>query len=159
MATSSIEDYYEALERLIKNKTQIIAKGSLISNDNVSLEAGRKKGSIKKSRPVFADLIDAIKKASAEQSKPEVDKNKKIETLKKQVEKYKQLYEDSLGRELMADQTNLKLVIENSERNELESENIRLVDENQEFMRQRDQARRELRKLQKKVVNVDFSKK
>jgi hypothetical protein len=43
-------------------------KGSKVNNDNVALEAGRKRGSIKKSRESFLELIGEIaaKKPSAD---------------------------------------------------------------------------------------------
>lgn len=58
---SVLNDYYAALERLKANKPTIVAKGSAINNDTVALEAGRKRGSIKKSR--HAALIEAIEQA------------------------------------------------------------------------------------------------
>lgn len=51
--SSALADYYAALERLKKRKAKI-------NNDMVAIEAGRKKGSIKKSRPQFAKLIRDI---------------------------------------------------------------------------------------------------
>ena len=51
MSNEIIDDYFEALARLKSNSPIRIPKDSKISNDNVSLEAGRKKGTIKKSRP------------------------------------------------------------------------------------------------------------
>lgn len=55
-----LKDYFEALERLKSGKPVIMPKGTKITNDSVSLEAGRKKGTIKKSRQIFAELIKAI---------------------------------------------------------------------------------------------------
>ena len=65
--TDSFLEYYEALERLKKDTPMRVLKGTKITNDAVSLEAGRGKGSIKKSRPIFADLIVAIQIASEQQ--------------------------------------------------------------------------------------------
>jgi hypothetical protein len=48
-----LSEYFEALERLTKGRPVNVPKGSKITNDSVSLEAGRKKGTIKKSRPIF----------------------------------------------------------------------------------------------------------
>ncbi len=59
---SALNDYYAALERLKANKPTILPKGSAINNDTVALEAGRKRGSIKKSR--HAALIEAIEQAA-----------------------------------------------------------------------------------------------
>ncbi|WP_180060145.1 hypothetical protein [Acinetobacter sp. YH12135] len=55
---SALNDYYAALERLKANKPNVLPKGSAINNDTVALEAGRKRGSIKKSR--YAALVKAI---------------------------------------------------------------------------------------------------
>lgn len=55
--------YFEALRRLQEDNPIVVPKGTKISNDAVSLEAGRKKGSVKRSRPEFAGLIAAIKES------------------------------------------------------------------------------------------------
>ena len=70
---SALNEYYAALERLKANKPTILSKGSAINNDTVALEAGRKRGSIKKSRHTV--LIDAI-----EQAAQQVEKNKQSPT-------------------------------------------------------------------------------
>lgn len=72
MPRSAISSYYEALERLINNRPINVPKGSKITNDTVSREAGRGVGSIKKSRLQFADLINAISRA-AESQRGQVD--------------------------------------------------------------------------------------
>ena len=59
---SALNDYYAALERLKANKSNVLPKGSAINNDTVALEAGRKRGSIKKSR--YAALVQAIELAA-----------------------------------------------------------------------------------------------
>lgn len=62
---NNIDNYFSALERLIKNVPVNVPIGTKISYDAVSLEAGKSKGSIKKSRPIFTDLIkkiDSLKK-------------------------------------------------------------------------------------------------
>jgi len=46
---SALDEYYAALERLKVNKPNLLPKGSVINNDTVALEAGHKRGSIKKS--------------------------------------------------------------------------------------------------------------
>jgi hypothetical protein len=61
--SETLKLYYDALSRLQNGNSTVLAKGTRISNDSVSIEAGRKKGSIKNSRPGFSDLIAAIKKA------------------------------------------------------------------------------------------------
>ena len=59
---SAETEYYAALERLEANKPEVLPKGSAINNDTVAMEAGRKRGSIKKSR--HAALIEAIEQAA-----------------------------------------------------------------------------------------------
>ncbi len=59
-AKSQVDKYLEALARLK-------ARGEPINNDAVAKEAGSGKGSIKKSRPGYADLIEAIQQAAMEQ--------------------------------------------------------------------------------------------
>ena len=74
----SLEEYFAALERLKAGRAKVVPKGSKITKDAVSVEAGRGKGSIKKSRGVFADLIGAIDLAAAEQSMPAVQQKAEV---------------------------------------------------------------------------------
>lgn len=60
-AKIQVDKYFEALERLK-------ARGVPINNDAVAIEAGSGRGSIKKSRPAYAGLIEAIDVASKEQA-------------------------------------------------------------------------------------------
>lgn len=64
-AKVQVDKYFEALQRLI-------ARGAPISNDAVALEAGSGRGSIKKSRPAYAELIAAIDRAATEQAEAKV---------------------------------------------------------------------------------------
>lgn len=59
-AKLQVEKYYAALERLK-------ARGAPINNDAVAMEAGSGRGSIKKSRPAYADLVAAIDLAAKQQ--------------------------------------------------------------------------------------------
>lgn len=99
-----IDEYWSALDRLIKNKPKIVEYGSAINKDTVALEAGRKRGSIKKSRAVFSKLIAAIDQA-AEHSISKVDAVGKVKSsLRNEREKkknYRDLYHNALNRELM----------------------------------------------------------
>lgn len=61
---SALNEYYAALERLKANQPTVLPKGSAINNDTVALEAGRKRGSIKKSR--YTALVAAISQAANE---------------------------------------------------------------------------------------------
>lgn len=95
-----LTDYFDALERLKKGRSVKVLKGSKITNDNVSLEAGRKKGTIKKSRPVFESLIDAIDAAALEQAQPEDAAKAAIDAAKADAARYRTLWEESLAREV-----------------------------------------------------------
>ena len=97
----TLEEYYEALHRLINNNPVNVPKNSKINKDTVALEAGRKRGSIKKSREVFLELIEAIEKASAEKSKSTSQHMEQITKIKDKMNSFKHLYEDALNRELM----------------------------------------------------------
>ncbi|BAV12706.1 hypothetical protein MOSL_2133 [Moraxella osloensis] len=97
--SESLHDYYDALERIKANKPVNIPKTLKISYDAVALEAGRGKGAIKKSRPIFADLIREIDKAIEEKKALSPDKLK-ITNLKSKVEELEQSLENALGREL-----------------------------------------------------------
>lgn len=56
---SAEENYIAAIDRLERDEPQILPKGTLISNDTVALEAGRKRGSIKRLRyPKLCRLVD-----------------------------------------------------------------------------------------------------
>ena len=53
----------EALNRLVSNTPIRVPKDSKINNDTVALEAGLKRGAVKRSRPELAELLDNIKEA------------------------------------------------------------------------------------------------
>ena len=94
-------DYFNALERLKKNKPEIVKKGSKITKASVAREAGRDPAAIKSSRLEFIDLIEAINKAQAERKNPIKDLKEKHDKIKSERDKFKLLYEESLTRELM----------------------------------------------------------
>jgi hypothetical protein len=96
---SALSDYFEALERLKKGQPRVVPKGTKITNAAVSLEAGRGKGTIKKSRPIFADLITAIDAAASERPDPQVALKGRLESAKSAASKYRGLWEDALARE------------------------------------------------------------
>ena len=98
---STLEEYFQALERLIKNRPMNVPMNSKINKDTVALEAGRKRGSIKKSREVFLELIEAIDSASANIESPQKEIEDKLHKHKEQRDKYKSLYEEALNREIM----------------------------------------------------------
>ncbi|MYZ53343.1 hypothetical protein [Malikia spinosa] len=87
-----VDQYFAALERLK-------ARGEPISNDAVALEAGRGRGSIKKSRPAHAELIAAIDNAMTEQQETRVAVNP-VPGLKSDIEELKRRLDQSLDREV-----------------------------------------------------------
>ena len=87
-------DYYAALERLSTRK------GARINNDTVAVEAGRKKGSIKKSRPQFAELIEAIDAANAASERPKLEVTDRLERAKGDAKHLRTQLDESLAREL-----------------------------------------------------------
>lgn len=98
--SQSMADYFDALERLIAGDPRVMAKGTKINNDAVALEAGRGKGSIKISRPIFADLIVAIDRAAEAQAKNSNPEKERIEKLKGSVEDYRAKWEAAISREV-----------------------------------------------------------
>lgn len=88
---SVLNEYYAALERLKANKPTILAKGSAINNDTVALEAGRKRGSIKKSR--YAALVQAIELAAQQAGQNVLSPTQQIEQAKSKTKTVKSDYE------------------------------------------------------------------
>ena len=95
-----LKDYFEALERLKRGKPENVPKGTKITNDSVSLEAGRKKGTIKKSRPIFSDLIKAIDAAVKAEAKPHDEMRDRLDDAKAETARYRALWEEALAREV-----------------------------------------------------------
>lgn len=88
---SALNDYYAALERLKANKPTILPKGSAINNDTVALEAGRKRGSIKKSR--HTGLVQVIELAAQEAGQNVLSPTQQIEQAKSKTKAVKSAYE------------------------------------------------------------------
>ncbi len=87
-----VDQYFAALERLK-------ARGDPISNDAVALEAGKGRGSIKKSRPAHVELIAAIDNAMKEQHETKVVVNP-VPGLKSDIDALKKRLDQSLDREV-----------------------------------------------------------
>lgn len=96
-----LDSYFEALERLKRGNPKIVKQGSKINPDTVALEAGRKRGAIKRSRDTFLPIIDAIDNVNNEENTYKAKYYKLEKKKKEEIEKIKNLYEDSLNRELM----------------------------------------------------------
>lgn len=100
MSRTGIADYFDALERLSKGNTIVVPKGTRINNDSVALEAGRGKGAIKRSRPIFSELIAAINKASEEQLAQESATELQVGKARMRAKKYRSELDAALAREL-----------------------------------------------------------
>ena len=100
MTDNSLNDYFAALERIIAGIPLHVPKGAKITNDSVAVEAGRKKGSIKKSRDNFSNLIAAIKLAAEEQNKKSSNVQDKLNNTKIKAAQYRTDLEAALAREL-----------------------------------------------------------
>lgn len=96
----SLDDYFEALRRIRKGIPRIVSKGSKITNDLVSLEAGRKKGSIKKSRAAFRELIAAIDDAARNQLDRNTEHLARLNKVKQTAESLRTQLDAALSREL-----------------------------------------------------------
>ena len=88
---NALNEYYAALERLKANKPTTLPKGSAINNDTVALEAGRKRGSIKKSR--HAALVEAIEQAAQAAGQNVLSPAQQIEQAKTKTKAVKSDYE------------------------------------------------------------------
>lgn len=96
--------YFMALHRLVEGKPIRVEAGTKITMTAVSLEAGKSAGSIKKQRPIYTELIKEIKRYSLEQEQKEKPAKKMEENIrhwKSEAEKWKNLYHQSLAREVM----------------------------------------------------------
>ncbi len=98
--SKALDDYFAALDRLVKGRPGVVPKGSKITNDSVSIEAGRGKGSIKKSRAVFEELIRAIDEAAATQVMPDQELKERLDKARAKSAQYRQAWEAALAREV-----------------------------------------------------------
>lgn len=124
----------EALNRLISNTPTRVPKDSKINNDTVALEAGLKRGAVKRSRPELAELLDDIKEAEAKRLGKEYSKkNSKIvmqnETLKlkQQLKELQEKYDVQLSQINSLIFENHRLKRENQFLNE-ENNNNKIID-------------------------------
>lgn len=97
---NTLSEYFDALERIKTGKSLHVSKYIKITNDAVAVEAGRKKGSIKKSRSIFADLIAAIDLAATEQAKQNDTQTESLKRIKEKAEQYRRELEAALAREV-----------------------------------------------------------
>jgi len=100
MNEDNLTEYRTALNRLKDGQPKIVPKGTKITRDAVSLEAGRGKGSIKKSRPIFSQLIADIEAAAAEQSLPKRRVEQQSDRLKSEIKDLRIQLDAALSREM-----------------------------------------------------------
>jgi hypothetical protein len=98
--SNDLKEYYDSLDRLKSRKTKILPRGSLITFDNVAIEAGRAKGSIKANRDVYRKLRIDITQAKEAQNTPDRVMENRVKSLTAQVIKYKSFHEEALVREM-----------------------------------------------------------
>lgn len=94
-------EYFNALERIKKNKPRVVKKNSKITKASVAREAGKDPSAIKASRPEFSTLIDEIKKAEDSRVAPLRDLKTRYDEAKASRDSFRELYEKALSRELM----------------------------------------------------------
>lgn len=92
--------YNDALDRLIAGKPVNVQKGTKINNDAVSLEAARGKGSIKKSRAGYADLISRIDAAAQTQAQPKREVADRVLRISGRMSELEEKLDAALGREM-----------------------------------------------------------
>lgn len=122
MIKRSLKEYWDALDRLKKCKPLNVPAGGRITNDQVSLEAGLGRGSIKKSRESYRELIAAIEAAEAERQQSTNKDEEKYQRRRAEAEKYKLLYLTSVARQISLAKENKEL---KTEIKRLKSQNIR----------------------------------
>lgn len=82
-------EYYNALERLKKNRSNVVKKGSIITKSSVAREAGKDPSAIKTSRSEFTILIEEINSAAEQLGRPVHDLQLRYDKMKKSRDDYK----------------------------------------------------------------------
>lgn len=88
--SGTVQEYFAALERLKKGVPTLVPKGSPINKDQVALEAGRKRGTIR-NRPGFEKLISEIESSSEQ---PTLTKKKRLHNNPNQTAEIERLQRD-----------------------------------------------------------------
>jgi hypothetical protein len=91
-AKLQVEKYFQALQRLVD-------RGEKINNDTVALEAGSGRGSIKRSRLAYAELIAAIDAAAQKQAEAKAETDP-VPALRQEKTDLVRLLDGALEREL-----------------------------------------------------------
>jgi hypothetical protein len=103
MATNQESKYKVALERLISNTPEVLSVGTYgINNDAVAMEAGSKRGAIKKSR--YPELISAIRVAAKAWDKKKVSLVNKEKAKKEKAKSENEILRDRFDASLKREQ-------------------------------------------------------
>ena len=94
-------DYLAALNRLVAGNPVRQPKGSPINKDTVALEAGRSRGSIKKSRLAHKELIQKIAEAALAAKVNKPSNKTLLAEARSKASHYRNLYHSMLAKELM----------------------------------------------------------
>lgn len=101
MIDKKLNVYYEALKRIDEGNPLRVGTSEKISLRSVAIEAGRSAGAIKKSRPLYAQLIDDIKLVAENNTKKKNHIELALDKAKQNAETYRKLYEETLAREVV----------------------------------------------------------
>ena len=103
------KSYMEALERLINNQPIKVPLGTPVSNDAVALEAGRGRGSLKKSRYSHRKVLIAIEASKTNQSSVKTKTELSLKRQRNKTANVQAELEASLAREVLLLATNYDL--------------------------------------------------
>ena len=101
---TTIMSLFEALSRLENNSPTLLKKGEYrINNDSVAIEAGAKKGFIRKEKPEHYEIIEAIKKCQRSwKQRPDIAEwRSKCASLKFKNESLQMQLNEAWGREVL----------------------------------------------------------
>lgn len=131
MSQKSMNEYYSALERLIKDEPINLEKGAKINFDTVALEAGRGRGAIKGDSEEIKNLKIKIQEAQLLKKKSNFRKNN-INENKDWKAKYFELKEkyENLGKEQQVQAEQLVSVILQLAETKKELSNFMLKNDN-----------------------------
>lgn len=109
MSKLSLKEYWDALDNIKKGKPVNVPPGGRITNDQVSIEAGRSRGSIKKSRESYQELIAAIESAENDRQQFSNKDEEKYQRRRTEAERFKLLYQQAVAREISLAKENMDL--------------------------------------------------
>ena len=95
------EHYWRAFYRLKNDKPIVLPKGSKVNLDNVAMEAGRKRGAIKRSRRSQNEIVAAIDNSSIQISNSHRNLVRKLGNESRRALDYKSQYHKLLNHTIM----------------------------------------------------------